>query len=425
MSLAEMEALTPNFPWKSYFTKLGLKPNQMEQVVVGQPEFLRRFGELVKTVPKEYLRWNVIRSTASYLSEPYVQEVFDFYGKTLSGLKELKPRWKRVLSVVDGNLGEALGQLYVAKAFPPEAKKQALTMVKDIQNALRGILKNLEWMGPETRAQAIKKLDAMTVKIGYPDKWRDYSKYHVKDQAYILNILAGQEFDTDYHLEMVGKPVDRTLWAMTPAAVNAYYNPVQNEIVFPAGILQPPFFDFQADIAVNYGGIGAVIGHEITHGFDDQGRQYDADGNLKNWWTAEDEKNFKARAQKIVTQFNAYVPIDDLHINGELTEGENIADLGGVKIAFKALQAALARSPQTGKIGNFTPIQRFFLSWAQVWECNTRPEALRLQLLTDPHSPAKYRVNGPLSNLPEFAEAFQIPQGSPMARPASERVEIW
>jgi len=286
-------------------------------------------------------------------------------------------------------------------------------------------LQTLEWMDDVTRAKALAKLDAFNVKIGYPDKWRDYSKLHVDRGAYVVNVQHASEFAFDFAMSKIGKPVDRTLWNMTPPTVNAYYDPAMNEIVFPAGILQPPFFDPAADDAVNYGGIGAVIGHEMTHGFDDQGRQYDAQGNLADWWTPESAKRFTERATGIVKQFSAYVPIDDLHLNGELTQGENIADLGGVKLAYAALQTALKQHPTADKIDGFTANQRFFLSWARVWHTNQRAEQQRLQINTDPHSPAQFRVNGPLSNLQEFYDAFAIPAGSPMRREERDRVVIW
>jgi predicted metalloendopeptidase len=282
-------------------------------------------------------------------------------------------------------------------------------------------------MGPATRAAAIRKIDALTVKIGYPDKWRDYSKLDIKRQPYVLDVLAARVFESKRELAKIDQPVDKNEWGMTPPTVNAYYNPSHNEIVFPAGILQPPFFNAKADDAVNYGGIGGVIGHEMTHGFDDQGRQFDAQGNLKNWWTPEDLKNFEERSQKIVAQFDGYTLLDGLHVNGRLTEGENIADLGGSKIAYTALEKAFARAgnKRPGDLDGFTPEQRFFLSWAQVWRNNIRPEMARQRLITDPHSPGEFRCNGPLSNLPEFQKAFNVPDGSPMVRPVAERVQIW
>jgi putative endopeptidase len=301
-------------------------------------------------------------------------------------------------------------------------------MVDDLKVALREKIQALDWMGDETKKQALSKLGALGVKIGYPDKWRDYSKLEIKYQPYVLNVFAGQAFEMKRHLARIGRPVDPTEWGMTPQTVNAYYNPNRNEVVFPAGILQPPFFFQDADDAVNYGGMGAVIGHEMTHGFDDSGRHFDARGNLRDWWTPEDAKRFLERGTKIVSQFDSYVAIDALHVNGSLTEGENIADLGGVKIALSALETALGRQTaeeRDNKIDGLTQEQRFFLSWAQIWRTNIRPEYLRLTLNVDPHSPAPFRVNGPLSNLPEFAKAFGISEPSPMIRPENERVQIW
>jgi putative endopeptidase len=317
--------------------------------------------------------------------------------------------------------------LYVAFYFPPEAKKRALELVNNLKEALADRIKSLEWMDEATKQEALKKLAAMGVKIGYPDKWLDYSLLQIDRGPFVLNAIRAEKFETARDLSKIGKPVDPTDWGMTPPTVNAYYNPNMNEIVFPAGILQPPFFYANADDAVNYGGIGAVIGHEMTHGFDDRGRQYDQVGNLRDWWSPQSAAEFKKRAQAIINQFNEYEPLPGLHVNGELTQGENIADLGGVKLAYAALQKALAKHPEERgqKIDGFTPEQRFFLSYATIWKSKQRDEDLKLRLNTDPHSPARYRVDGPLSNLPEFQQAFNIPDGSPMVRPADKRVNIW
>jgi putative endopeptidase len=432
MSAADLAKTAPGFDWSTYFQTLGISGEQLAKMDVEQPEFFQRAAELAANTSlddwKVYLRWHLIHATAADLSTPFVDEDFRFFKQKLTGVKQNLPRWKRILQEVDHDLGEALGQLYVEKKFTPEAKQRALVMVNDLKNALRDKIQNLDWMGPETRESALKKLDVLGVKIGYPDKWRDYSKLQIKAQPHVLNALAASAFETERQLAKIGKPVDLTEWGMSPPTVNAYYSPNRNEIVFPAGILQPPFFNAQADDAVNYGGIGAVIGHEMTHGFDDQGRRYDAEGNLKNWWTAEDEKRFQERGTKIVQQFDGYVAVDNLHVNGQLTEGENIADLGGVKIAYAALEKALGRkseADQDQKIDGFTTKQRFFLSWAQIWRTNVRRETIRLLLQIDPHSPAKFRVNGPFSNLPEFSRAFDIPDGSPMVRRPDERVQIW
>ncbi|MBV8899940.1 MAG: M13 family metallopeptidase [Verrucomicrobia bacterium] len=431
MPCAELERLAPAFDWKTYFQALGLTDEMVAQIDVRQPEFCRAFSQLLSDVPldtwKVYLRWDLIRSTARYLSDPFATEAFDFYGKTLTGAREPPPRWKRVVRATDAALGQLLGRQYVEKTFPPSAKERALRMVQDLKQELRARLQALTWMSPETKKAAMEKLDAMGTKVGYPDRWRDYGGLELKDQPYVLNVLAAAEFNSRWELGRIGKPVDPAEWNMTPPTVNAYYSPTRNEIVFPAGILQPPFFYAGADDAVNYGGIGTVIGHEMTHGFDDQGRLYDAKGNLRDWWTPDDSRRFNERAEKIVEQFDQYTPVDDVHINGRLTQGENIADLGGVKIAYGAFQKALERNQVApdAKIDDFTVEQRFFLSYARVWRMKYRPEALLLALATDPHSPPKYRVTGPLSNLPEFAQAFAVPVDSPMVRPAEQRVNIW
>jgi predicted metalloendopeptidase len=426
MTQADLQKLTPHFDWKAYFAGLGLA--QPGDIDVGQPEFFGAFDAALSATPvadwQVYLRWHLIHAAAPYLNAAIVNENFDYYGRKLTGRQQLRDRWKRVLETVDAGIGEALGQLYVAGCFPPESKTRMLKLVGNLRAALRDRLQTLEWMDEPTRAAALKKLDAFGVKIGYPDKWIDYSKLTVDRGPYVLNVLRADEFNTQRDVAKIGRPVDRGDWDMTPPTVNAYYNPTMNEIVFPAGILQPPFFDAQADDAVNYGGIGAVIGHEMTHGFDDEGRQFDAQGNLTDWWSPESTARFKERSKAIVKQFSAYVPIDDLHINGELTQGENIADLGGAKIAYAALQKALAGQPRAA-IGGYTPEQRYFLSWATVWHESMRPEAARLQVNTDPHSMPRFRVNGPLSNLAEFAKAFDVREGAPMRRPAADRVVIW
>lgn len=426
MGIAAAQKLAPHFGWPAYFDGIGLAtPSGID---IGQPEFFQAFDTLLQEVPVEdwraYLRWHLVHAFAAQLSTPFAKEDFDFYGRSLTGQTEMRPRWKRVLSTADVEIGEALGQLYVAECFPPAARARVLAMVRNIRAALRADLQNLPWMDDPTRAAALDKLEAMGLKIGYPDRWRDYGKLHLDRGPYVLNVLRARQFNVRHDLDKIGKPVDRTEWQMTPQTVNAYYDPSMNEIVFPAGILQPPFFDPKADDAVNYGAIGAVIGHETTHGFDDEGRQFDAHGNLRDWWTPESSARFNERAAAIIKQFNGCVAIDDLHVNGELTQGENIADLGGVKLAFRALQFALAGKPPA-LVGGFTPEQRFFISFATIWRENDRPETLRLLVNTDPHVPSRFRVNGALSNLPEFAEAFGVPEGAPMRRPASERVEIW
>jgi putative endopeptidase len=427
MSEIELRALTPHFDWRAYFMAVGLaEPGDLD---VGQPDFFKTLDGLVSATPvadwQAYFRWHLLHDSAASLGSAFVDESFDFYGKTLTGQPKQRERWKRVLGVVNGVVGEALGQLYVAEYFPPESKARMLKLVENLEASLRDRISKLEWMDETTRKLALGKLAAFTVKIGYPDKWRDYSTLQIDRGPFVLNLQRAATFAFKRDLAKIGRPVDRTEWGMSPPTVNAYYNPQMNEIVFPAGILQPPFFDPKADDAVNYGGIGAVIGHEMTHGFDDQGRQFDAKGNLTDWWTPESATNFQARAKGIIQQFDGYVAVDDLHVNGSLTTGENIADLGGLKIAYAALQTALAEKPAPQKIDGFTPTQRFFLSWASVWRMNQRPEAARLRARTDPHSPARFRVLGPLSNLPEFLDAFEVPEGSPMRRTAADRVEIW
>ncbi len=422
---AELQKLTPHFDWNAYFTSVGLaNPGDID---VGQPEFFKGMDEMIGTVGiadwKVYLRWHLVHAVAPYLSQSFVDENFAFYGKALTGTPKLKERWKRVLARVDGSVGEALGQLYVARYFPPESKARMLALVGNLRAELRDRIQHLAWMDEPTRARALGKLDAFGVKIGYPDKWIDYSKLRVDRGSYVMNVLRANEFNIQRDLDKVGKPKDRTEWGMTPPTVNAYYDPTMNEIVFPAGILRPPFFDAKADDAVNYGGIGTVIGHEMTHGFDDEGRQFDAHGNLDDWWTKESAERFTARSGAVIRQFNACHVFPDLTVNGSLTQGENIADLGGVKIAYAALQRALGGKREV--IAGFTPEQRFFLSFATVWRENIRPEALRLQVNTDPHSPPEFRVNVPLSNLDEFAAAFHVPEGAPMRRPAADRVQIW
>ena len=426
MTTAQLRELTPTLDWPGYFAAMGAA--KFEELNVAQPEFIKAFASLLATTPVEdwraYLRWHLVNSTAAYLGEKFVQTNFEFRGRILTGQEKLRERWQRVVVTVDDHAGEALGQLYVADYFPPEAKARMLKLVANLRAALRERLQTLEWMDEPTRVKALAKLDAFTVKVGYPDKWKNYTAAAIDRGPYVLNILRLRALDLHEEMAKIGHPVDRTEWGMTPPTVNAYFRPTANEIVFPAGYLQPPFFDAKADDAVNYGGIGTSIGHEMTHGFDDSGRQYDGAGNLVDWWTPECTTLFKARAGAVVKQFSAYTVLDGLHVNGELTQGENIADLGGVKISYAALQKALVGQSRA-LIDGYTPEQRFFISWAAKWRRNSRPEALRLQVNTDPHSPAEFRANGPLSNLDEFAKAFAVPEGAPMRRPATERVNIW
>jgi len=360
-----------------------------------------------------------------FLAAPFEAAHFDFYGRTLTGQKEQKPRWERVLEVVDASMGEALGRIYVDRVFSAEAKARMLELVNDLRAALADRIRGLEWMGPATKEQALRKLEAFNAKIGYPDRWRDYGALHIDRGSYVGNVRACGEFEFARNVAKLGQPIDRNEWGMSAPTVNAYYNPSMNEIVFPAGILRPPFFDATADDASNYGGIGVVIGHEISHGFDDAGSRYDAQGNLRNWWQPEDRAAYDARTDLVVKQFDAYEPLPGERINGKLTLGENIADLGGLKIAFAALQRALERKGRPAPIDGHTPEQRFFFGHARVWRSLMRDEALRLRLRTDPHSPGRYRVNGPLSNLPEFYDAFDCAGGSAMRRTEEERPSIW
>ncbi|MBS0657456.1 MAG: M13 family metallopeptidase [Verrucomicrobia bacterium] len=429
MTGAEIRAALGDFSFDAYLTGTGLK--DVASAVVAQPEFLKAMGRLSKAVPlddwKQYLRWHLVHAAAPALSSAFVNEDFAFYGKALTGAKELKPRWKRIVTKSTEQIGEAIGQMYTDKYFPPAAKTRMLDLVANLRTAMAARIFKTEWMSEPTKMEAIKKLLSFTVKIGYPDKWRDYSKLNIDRGSFVQNVLRANRFEFERTMAKIDRPVDRTEWLISPPIVNAYYNPLMNEIVFPAGILQPPFFSMEADDAINYGAIGMVIGHEITHGFDDQGRQYDAVGNLRDWWTKEDGAAYDARAKLIIEQFNSYVVIDGMKVNGELTQGENIADLGGLKVAWDAFQLALGRdaAAREKKIDGFTPEQRFFLGYAQVWRQNVRPETVKLRLKTDPHSPGYLRVNGPLSNLPEFARTFNCPPGSPMVRPADQQVKIW
>ena len=427
MSRSALTTLAPDFAWEAYFGAVGL--DGPEPLLVRQPTFFRELGRMARGVPlaewKTYLRWHLLRATAGYLSSPFEREAFAFNGRTLEGTQALPPRWKRVLTETDAALGEALGQLYVERAFSPQAKQMALDMVANLRAALRARLQRLEWMSEATKAQALVKLDTMRVKIGYPDVWRDYAKLKIDRTSYLRNVLAGRSFEFRRGLAKVGQAVNHNEWDTTPITNNAFYEPTRNELVFPAGILQPPFFDPEADEAANYGDIGATIGHELTHGFDDGGRQYDAQGNLRDWWTAEDARAFTGRAAVLVKQFDAFEPIPGMHINGTLTLGENLADLGGLAIAYDAFQRARLGRPAVGAQAGFTPEQRFFLSYAETWRFKLRPEALRARLVTDEHAPPKYRVLGPLANLEEFAAAFQCKAGDAMVRPAPERPNIW
>ncbi|MCC3151978.1 M13 family metallopeptidase [Hymenobacter sp. BT770] len=425
MTVAEANAAYPNLA-----LPLSLKGNDLgaaKEVIVGQPDFLKEVNTMLKEEPiadqKQYLRWHLVTSLTAALPQAFGDESFRF-SQVVSGAKQQQPRWKRALSSTDRTLGFAFGQLYVDKAFSPAAKARAKQMIENLRVAYAERIKATDWMSAGTKAEALKKLNAFTVKIGYPDKWKDYSGLNISRESYLNNLLAAREWATKDQSSHFGKPIDRTEWGMTPPTVNAYYSPAKNEIVFPAGILQPPFFDPKADDAVNYGGIGAVIGHEMTHGFDDQGRQYDAQGNLKDWWTKEDAEKFNAKADAVGKQYDAFMPLDSVHVNGKLTMGENLADLGGLTIAYQAFEKTPQAKAQA-KIDGFTPEQRFFLAFGQVWRTNIRPEAVRQQVQTDPHSPAQFRTNGPLMNMPEFYKAFGCQDGNKMMRAAADRSKIW
>jgi putative endopeptidase len=427
MSLAQLDALTPHMSWKEYFADVGMP--SLEKLDVGQVNFFEQMDQSIASVSladwKTYLRWHLIHSVAGSLPKKFVDENFDFYQRQLTGSKELLPRWQRCVRATDRELGEALGQYYVQRYFPPEAKARAVEMVKNIMGALHDDLETLDWMSPATREQALKKLSMMTLQIGYPEKWRDYSNYRVDRGPYVENLIRGNEFEFARDLNKIGKPVDKTEWRMTSPTVNAYYFAPLNEIVFPAGILQPPFFNPQADDAINYGGIGSVIGHEMTHGFDDQGAKFDGNGNLDNWWTPADLKNFQARGECIANQFSAYEIEPGLRGNGKLEEGESIADLGGMTISHAAFEKTPEGKANAPSIDGFTPEQRFFLGWGQIWEENIRPEYARLMGKTNTHPLDQFRTNGPLANTPAFAKAFGCPPGSKMVRPPAERCRIW
>ncbi len=426
-TIKELAELFPNFNWSLYFDANGIKG--VNDVIVAQPDFFVALNSAIKSVSindwKIYLRWGLIDQTASKLSDNFVLEHFNFYGKTLLGIPALKPRWKRSLEATDASLGDALGQVFVEKYFTQESKKRVGEMVKNLIAAYRVRIDSRDWMNAETKKAANLKLDKIMLKLGYPDKWKDYSTLDIKRDSYVQNYLRANVYSYREMVAKLGKPVDRTEWGMTPPTINAYYNPSMNEIVFPAGIMQPIFFNPDADDAVNYGAMGAIIGHELTHGFDDEGAQFDADGNLKNWWTEADKANFKKKTDMLVKQFNGYIAIDSMHVRGELTLGENIADLGGLTISYYALKKSMEGKPVPAKIDGFTAEQRFFIAWAQGWRGTMRPEFLKNMVQTNPHSPGNFRGNGPMSNMQEFYDAFGVKEGDKMYRPKVERAEIW
>ena len=426
MSLDELKKEIPGIDWDAFLNGIGVKG--VTELSVSQVEPIKEVEKIINSLPVEnqiaYMQWSLIDRAAGYLSDDLVAQNFDFYGKTLSGKQTNQPRWKRAVSTVNGVLGEAVGQMYVEKYFPAAAKERMVQLVKNLQTALGERIRNSEWMGDSTKIKAIEKLNSFYVKVGYPDKWRDYTGLNIEKDSYWANVKRATEFELDYMLSKAGKPVDRDEWGMTPQTVNAYYNPTTNEICFPAGILQYPFFDMNADDAFNYGAIGVVIGHEMTHGFDDQGRQFDKDGNLKDWWTAEDAKRFEERAQVMVNFFDSIQVLPGLNANGSLTLGENIADHGGLQVSFQAFKNATKDAPLPVKDG-FTPEQRFFLSYAGVWAGNIRDEQIRLQTKSDPHSLGRWRVNGALPQIGAWYDAFGIKEGDPMYLAPEKRVSIW
>jgi putative endopeptidase len=428
MSREQLLNEAPGFDWKTYFDAVGL-PATEKYLLVQNLTFLRELGVMSKSLPlaqwQVYLCWHFINNLAPYLNSALVNQDFQFFHKTLNGTQQISPRWKRIQQSLREAMGMAVGRMYVEKVFSPVAKQKALELVKNIRAALRDRIVQLEWMTAPTKQHALKKLDAIVAKIGYPDKWQDYSKLEVDRGPYVLNVRRARAFDFKQNMDLLGKPVDRTKWWMTPETLNARYSQSLNSICFPAGILQPPFFNVEADDACNYGAIGTIIGHEITHGFDDTGRLYDAEGNLRDWWTPEDAKAYEARTEPFIKQYEAYKPLPDMAINGKLTLGENIADLGGLKIAFLAFQKSLEGKPRPTAIDGFSPEQRFFISFAQLYRRIYRPERLRRLLESDYHSPGQFRVNGPLANFPEFYKYFGCTEKDPLWNTMNRRPEIW
>ncbi|MCK9539191.1 M13 family metallopeptidase [Dokdonella sp.] len=429
VTLAEADKLTPNFSWTKFFA--AQKTDIKDGFSLSQPKFFAEFDKMLADVPaaewRAYLRFHAIDGAAPYLSKSFDTAHFEFHDKTLNGQKEQQPRWKRALAAVNESMGMALGELYVATAFPPESKARAMVLVDNVKAALKTRIEHLDWMSKETKEKALEKWATFLPKIGYPDKWRDWSGLEVESGDYFGNVLAATQFNHAWEMAKVGKPSDRLEWGMTPQTVNAYYNPLDNTINFPAAILQSPFFDPKADDALNYGGIGAVIGHEAIHGFDDEGSQFDADGNNRNWWTKADREKFDARTARLVEQFNAYEPLPGKHVNGKLTLGENIADLGGANVAFDALQIALKKDPAEAKekIDGYTENQRFFLNFARIWRGNILPQRQEVLLNIDPHAPMQYRAIAAPSNMPAFAEAFGCKVGDKMVRSGDKQVKIW
>jgi putative endopeptidase len=426
ISSQDWQALTPSFSFTAYLNGMGTPA--FTSLNVATPDFYKALDAQLKSVNlddlKTYLRWHLVRSQVQSLPKAFVDEDFNFYGKTLQGTKELRARWKRCVAATDGDLGEALGQVFVEKYYPPEAKDRTLKMVKQLEDALRRDISDLPWMSEATKKQALIKLEAIENKIGYPNKWRDYSTLKIERGDALGNSLRANAFEVHRQLAKIGKPLDKQEWQMTPPTVNAYYDPTENDINFPAGILQPPFYDFKADDALNFGGMGAVIGHELTHGFDDQGALFDPQGNLKNWWTPEDEKAFKERTQCLVDEYDSFVAVDDVHVRGKLTLGENTADNGGLRIAYMALMKSIADSgKQPEKIDGYTPEQRFFIGWGQIWCQNQTDQMARLLAQNNEHSPGDHRTNGVVQNMPEFQKAWGCKAGQPMVR--ANACHVW
>ncbi|MCB0488923.1 MAG: M13 family metallopeptidase [Cyclobacteriaceae bacterium] len=429
-SVADLGQMVPAIDWKSYLGTLGVTEDTL---IVTEPKFMIQCQEMFASGKwdevQTYLKWSALNGAAPFLNHAVVQESFDFNGKYLNGVEQMRPRWKRVMSTTDNFLGEAIGQLYVDKVFPPEAKAKALEMVENIKLAMADRIKQLDWMSDSTKQMALNKLSTINVKVGYPDEWKSYAGLQIEKSpeksSYYQNAVNASRFQVRQAINKLGKPVNKKEWQMTPQTVNAYYNPLFNEIVFPAGILQPPFYNYKADEAVNYGGIGAVIGHEISHGFDDSGSRFDAEGNLKNWWGEEDLEKFKGKGKALADQYSSYEPLEGQHLQGEFTLGENIGDLGGIIIAYEGLQRYLREKGNPGLIDGYTPEQRFFLSWATIWRTKYRDEYLRTLINTDPHSPNQYRASVPLTNVDQFYKAFDVKEGDKLYRSESDRVKIW
>lgn len=425
LTVEAFDKLTPHINWVDQMKRFGVEGQ--DTVLVSNVNFFKAMDSLLVATPvadlKTYMRWNLLRGAAPYLSSPFVNQNFAF-SKVLTGQKEQTPRWQRVSGLIDGTLGDLLGQLYVQNYFKPEAKQRMMTLVDNLETSFKEHINGLDWMTPETKKKAVNKLVSFKRKIGYPDKWKNYDGVTIKRNDFFGNVDAAGQWSYNYMINRLGKPVDKTEWGMTPPTVNAYYSPVNNEIAFPAAILQFPFFDAAADDAINYGGIGAVIGHEMTHGFDDSGRQYDADGNLRDWWTKDDAAKFKERAGKVEAQFFGYKVLDTLAVNGKLTLGENLADLGGLAIAYDAFKKTKQGKGNVA-IDGFTPDQRFFLSWAQVWRINVLPEQQAQLILTDPHAPGQYRCNGPLSNIDAWYRAFNVKAGDKLYKAPGDRIRVW